>query len=194
MLISDNAKEKYRKRVKLMKPETGRKSTAKWLNKLLAYVLVLFMLSLISACVGTGTGSTLSTSAPGAQKALAKNMISAYELHKILTDHFGYVSIKLSDVHYALLDNSKIAQLERSGHCGSMNAKEIDGWGCDDYAIAAMVPMRNYAFGTVFGSGAGGAKQVVNVLVNVNKEVVYWEPQACRYYHGQFDKPDFILF
>ena len=59
-----------------------------------------------------------------------------------MTGYFGNVFIKLSDAKYALPDNTKVAALSR------FHVRQ--DWDCDDYAIAAMVPMRNYAFGVMY--------------------------------------------
>lgn len=112
--------------------------------------------------------------------------ITALELHRLLTDHFGRVFIKLSDTRYILPDNGKVATLSRVRH----NAD----WDCDDYAIAAMVPLRNYAFGVMYITTSNGYRHVVNVFVNRYREIVYWEAQTCQYYRGQFHKPELILF
>ena len=42
-----------------------------------------------------------------------QEQISAVELYKILTDHFGKVLIKLSDSKYTLPDNGKVVQLKK---------------------------------------------------------------------------------
>lgn len=112
--------------------------------------------------------------------------ITSLDLHRLLTDHFGKVHIKLSDTKYILPDNGKVASLSRVSH--------NEGWDCDDYAIAAMVPLRNYAFGVMFITTSNGYRHVVNVFVNRFREIVYWEAQTSQYYHGQFHKPELILF
>ena len=53
----------------------------------------------------------------------------------------------------------------------------------NDYAIAAMVPLRNYAFGAMFVTLSDGKKRVVNVFVNDKEEVVFWDsknPNSIR--------------
>lgn len=122
--------------------------------------------------------------------------ISAYELHKILTAHFGYVRIKMSDSQYILPDNNQVIQLSAPSRYELYGAaKSIrEKWDCDDYAIAAMAPMRNYAFGVMYITTTNNARHVINVFVNNKKEIIYWEPQTCRYYNGQFYKPELILF
>lgn len=123
------------------------------------------------------------------------SVISAYELHKMLTDRFGFVSIKLSDAQYLLPDSAMIDQLKNSGGCSMQTSSDgRERWGDDDYAIAAMVPMRNYAFGTVFLETSDGEKKVLNVFINSNREIVYWEAKTCRYYEGRLDKAEFMLF
>ncbi|MHB1349440.1 MAG: hypothetical protein C4563_00550 [Desulfobulbus sp.] len=112
--------------------------------------------------------------------------ISAHELHKILTGYFGNVFIKLSDAKYALADNDKVAAMSRF--------HVRPDWDCDDYAIAAMVPMRNYAFGVMYITTARGERHVANVFVNENREVVFWEAQKNEFYRGKFHKPELIVF
>lgn len=116
----------------------------------------------------------------------AGNEISAQELHKILTAYFGNVVIKLSDAKYALADNTKVAALSR------FNVRQ--DWDCDDYAIAAMVPMRNYAFGMMYITTAKGERHVANVFINQNREIMFWEAQKNEFYHGKFHKPELIVF
>ena len=125
-----------------------------------------------------------------------ERIISAEELRQILYNHFGRVQIRFGDSLYILPENGKVAQLGGAGHCepGFDNVIRPDGWDCDDYAIAALVPLRNYAFGAMFVTTASGQRHALNVFVNYNREVVYWEPQTCRYYQGRFYKPELILF
>lgn len=125
-----------------------------------------------------------------------EKIISATELQQILYDHFGRVQIRFSDTEYTLPDNGKVAQLGGTGHCepGHDNVIRPKDWDCDDYAIAALVPLRNYAFGAMFVTTENGRRHALNVFVNYKKEVVYWEPQTCQYFHGRFYKPDLILF
>lgn len=123
------------------------------------------------------------------------NIISAYELHKILTDHFGFVSIKLSDAQYALPDTGMFEQLKNSKSTRPQNGDgTIQDWGDDDYAFAAMVPMRNYAFGTIFFETPQDGKRIMNVFVDSNKKIVYWDAKACKYCEARLDKAEFILF
>lgn len=162
----------------------------------LSYMTMMIIFFLLPGCSGTvTTWQSIAEKAPGHLQESAPEIISAYELHKILTSHFGYVSIKLTDASYSLPDNSILARLERISEIKKIGeGMEVDGWSKDDYAIAAMVPMRNYAFGAMIIPGNGNQRQVMNVLVNSKKEVIYWEPQSCQYYQGQVDKPEFILF
>lgn len=116
----------------------------------------------------------------------AGNEITAHELHKILTGYFGNVFIKLSDAKYTLPDNARVAELSRF--------QDRRDWDCDDYAIAAMVPMRNYAFGVMYITTARGERHVANVFVNEKREIMFWEPQKNEYYQGKFHKPELIVF
>ena len=176
-----------------MKTHTAAKRVKKGIERMALGTAVLSMLFLLAACGGTTTKSAGLTTKPR-PKIEKHEIISAYELHKILTDHFGFINIKLSDVQYALTDNSKLDQLSASDYCKLNGGVGKENWGGDDYAIAGMVPMRNYAFGTMYNSSVDGNKKVMNVLVNNEKKVVYWEPKACQMYAGNFENPEFILF
>ncbi len=123
-----------------------------------------------------------------------QEIISAYELHKILTDHFGFVNIKLSDANYTLPDVRKLDNLAESNYCNPQSKISKNDWGNDDYAMAALVPMRNYAFGAVYVASADGDQQLMNIYINHSKEVVYMEPKTCENFSGQIDKPEFIFF
>lgn len=112
--------------------------------------------------------------------------ITAQELHKILTGYFGNVFIKLSDANYKLPNKAKVAALSH------FQVKQ--DWDCDDYAFAAMVPMRNYAFGMMYITTSEGNRHVANVFINQNREVVFWEPQKNEVYNGKFHKPELIVF
>lgn len=156
-----------------------------------ATISILFLLTACGGVSSNGNRQLMSVAKPHIEK---QDIISAYELHKILTDHFGMVNIKLSDAQYTLPDNGKLSQLSSLEHSSNLNRTGKTDWGSDDYAVAAMVPMRNYAFGTMYVASAGGNKQVMNVLVNNHREVVYWDAQAGGSYQGRFDSPEFILF
>ena len=175
-----------------MKTHTAKNIGKRIMKRTLLYAAAASVLFLMTACGGTTmkTDMTMANARPSTDK---QNTISAYELHKILTDHFGFVTIKLSDAQYALADNDKLAQLMSSDYCKPNGGKEKAGWGSDDYAIAEMVQMRNYAFGTMYASAVDGNKKVMNVLVNNSKKVVSWDPQTCQSYAGIVDKPEFIL-
>jgi len=112
--------------------------------------------------------------------------ISAYELHKLLTTHFGNVFIKLSDSKYALPSNKYVESMS--------NFNYREDWDCDDYAIAALVPMRNYAFGAMYITTARGERHVANLFVNQNLELVFWDAQKNEVYRGKFHKPELIIF
>ena len=127
-----------------------------------------------------------------------QGIISAQDLRKIFIDHFGITTVVLTDETYILPDNGKVSDIQSSQfvYC---NAQASDlfrpmGWDCDDYAAAAVVPMRNYAFGTMFVRTTRGTKHALNVFVNRKHEVWYWEPQTCQYYYGRFyAPPDMII-
>lgn len=125
-----------------------------------------------------------------------EQVVSAEELRRILYGHFGRVQIRFSDSQYMLPDNGKVAQLGGTGHCepGHDNVIRPDDWDCDDYAIAALVPLQNYAFGAMFVTTESGRRHALNVFVNYQREVVYWEPQTCEYFRDRFYKPELILF
>ena len=124
--------------------------------------------------------------------------ISAQDLRKLLIDHFGMTRIVLTDETYVLPDNGKVSdiQTDQFAYC---NAQASDrsrpmGWDCDDYAAAAVVPMRNYAFGTMYVTTTSGTKHAMNLFVNHRREVKYWEPQTCQYSYAKFHKPGLIVF
>ena len=124
--------------------------------------------------------------------------ITAQDLRKILIDHFGMTRIVLTDETYVLPDNGKVSDIQ-SDQFAYCNAQASDrsrpmGWDCDDYAAAAVVPMRNYAFGTMFVTTTRGTKHAMNLFVNHRHEVKYWEPQTCQYSYAKFHKPGLIVF
>lgn len=179
-----------------MKIITVGKNEMDRVKSLMLCTLTLIILSLMTACGGISPDrSDMQLESVARTHGEKEDIISAYELHKILTDHFGFVGIKLTDANYTLPDNERLAQLKTSDYSQKANGAKRNDWGSDDYAIAAMVPMRNYAFGTMYtASAAGSNKLVVNVLVNNRREVVYWDAQAGEYYQGEFGSPEFILF
>lgn len=178
----------------MQRDEVGERHQCKRQQKLLYFVISAIFLTM-SACSGAVTsGSQTSIKEFRPDNGTQQEVISAYELHRILTDHFGYVTIKLSDVSYKLPDDSKLEQLKNLDFGKPGEGIGHKEWGGDDYAIAAMVPMRNYAFGAMLISDHQGGKQVMNVLVNRRREVVYWEPRARQYSHARVDKPELILF
>ncbi len=124
--------------------------------------------------------------------------ISAQDLRRVLTDHFGLTTIVLTDEKYVLPDNGRVSDIQgkQFAYCNPEASVVFSpmGWDCDDYAAAAVVPMRNYAFGTMFVTTSRGTGHALNVFVNHRKEVVYWEPQTCDYYYGRFHKPALIIF
>lgn len=162
------------------------------LPKLLSYVFLAFSLS---SCAGTNANIDMLMSMVDGNID-RKEVITSAELHKILTDHFGQVRIKLSDTSYFLPDNGKVAQLTDFVYCSPHEGfgDRPANWDCDDYAIAAMVPLRNYAFGAMYVTTTNGKPHVLNVFVNLKKEVVYWEPQNCQYADVQFYRPELIIF
>ena len=164
------------------------------IEKIVKCLTLLFTLFLLTACGGNTRINLVVLQGNG--NLDDQVTVPAQELRQILTDHFGYVNIKLTDTKYALPDNGKLAQLDDFVHCplhGGDSMKPA-GWDCDDYSIAAMVPMRNYAFGTMYVKTEEGARHALNVFINRKKEVKYWEPQTCGYYHGRFQRPELIIF
>jgi len=125
-----------------------------------------------------------------------QEMISAEELKQVLVNHFGKVNIQFSASQYILPDNGKVVQAEDFAYCNpdTGDLARPRNWDCDDYAAAAMVPMRTYAFGTMYVTTVGGGRHALNVFVNRKREVKYWEPQECDYYYGRFYKPKLIVF
>ena len=164
--------------------KTTRRQAGNVLVKGLTVAFVMTMLFL-SACSYHKTDVDMFVSITNESRD-AGNEISALELHKILTAYFGNVFIKLSDAKYALPSNSNVTAMS------SFNVRQ--GWDCDDYAIAAMVPMRNYAFGVMYITTAKGDRHVANVFVNQNREIMFWEPQKNEFYRGKFHKPELIVF
>jgi len=164
-----------------MKSNTHRKSCV----ANLIHIAVISSLLLLSGCAGRNADFDMLKSMSNGTIDHHEE-ITALELFRLLTDHFGEVHIKLSDSSYSLPDNGKVAQLSHIRH--------NKDWDCDDYAIAAMVPLRNYAFGAMYVTTSSGYKHVLNVFVNRKKEVVYWEAETNQYYAGQFHKPELILF
>jgi hypothetical protein len=166
-----------------MKTTRRQASTALVRGLVVAFVMVQLFLS--AACSYHKTDVDMFVSITNENRD-GGNEISALELHKILTAYFGNVFIKLSDAKYALPANSKVSAMSR------FTARQ--DWDCDDYAIAAMVPMRNYAFGVMYITTAKGERHVANVFVNQNREIMFWEPQKNEFYHGKFHKPELIVF
>jgi hypothetical protein len=150
----------------------------------LVVAIVMAQLFLSAACSSHQTDADMLVMANLARNAGTE--ISAHELHKILTGYFGNVFIKLSDAKYALPDNERVAALSQ------FHSRQ--DWDCDDYAIAAMVPMRNYAFGVMYITTAQGERHVANVFINQKREVVFWEAQKNELYRGKFHKPELIVF
>ena len=76
-----------------MKNHTVPKRVKKAIERMALDTAVLSMFFLLSACGGTTTKSVGVTFKlrPRIDK---HEIISAYELHKIITDHFGFISIK----------------------------------------------------------------------------------------------------
>ena len=165
--------------------KTTRRQTYNALARGLAVAFVMTQLFLSAACSYHKTDVDMFVSISHESRD-AGNEISAYELHKILTAYFGNVFIKLSDAKYALPSNSNVTAMSR------FHSRQ--DWDCDDYAIAAMVPMRNYAFGVMYITTARGERHVANVFVNQNREIMFWEAQKNEMYHGKFHKPELIVF
>lgn len=151
----------------------------------LTVAFIVAQLILSAACATHQTDTSMMVTAPRENRATGSE-ISALELHKILTGYFGNVFIKLSDAKYTLPDNAKVVALSQF--------QNRQDWDCDDYAIAAMVPMRNYAFGVMYITTDHGERHVANVFVNQNREIMFWEAQKNEYYHGKFHKPELIVF
>ncbi len=152
--------------------------------------------SLLSSC-SSGYDASLDMDMALASGDIDKQeKISARELQEILFSHFGRVSISLTDTEYVLPDNGKVAQLSQSVFLDPIggNSGRHAGWDCDDYAIAALLPLRGYAFGIMFVTTANGDRHALNVFVNYKREIIYWEPQTRQYYQGQFHKPELIIF
>ena len=171
------------------------KTESKIFKNKTAFLSTLIALTLLAGCCGTNAQMDMMTAK--ANGTIEKSdRISAEELNRILNNHFGNVIAKFTDYEYSLPDNGKVAELSNSANCNAYpdNPARMNGWDCDDYAIAAMIPLRNYAFGAMYVKTASGVRHAMNVFVNRNKEVVYWEPQSCDYYHGEFHKPDLIFF
>jgi hypothetical protein len=165
--------------------KTTRRQTYNALARRLAVAFVMAQLFLSAACSYHKTDVDMFVSISHDANNVGSE-ISAHELHKILTAYFGNVFIKLSDAKYALPANSKVAAMSRF--------QSRQDWDCDDYAIAAMVPMRNYAFGMMYITTAKGDRHVANVFVNQNREVMFWEAQKNELYNGKFHKPELIVF
>ncbi|GAB4346401.1 MAG: hypothetical protein Kow0089_23750 [Desulfobulbaceae bacterium] len=166
-----------------------------FIRRAILCITTVFMLLASSACTSTVQQVATDAGKPVRSSVASVNdeIISAYELHKILTDQFGYISIKLSDANYSLPDTDTILQLKNSAFCDPSGRKGMEGWGSDDFAIAEMVPMRNSAFGTMYVPSPDG-KKVMNILVNRDREIIYWEPVSCQYLQAAIDKPELILF
>ncbi len=175
--------------------KTNQYSFKKNLQQVLKSLIVLLILSLLCSCVGADANDDMMRSIASGD-INREDHISARELKQILIAHFGDVKIMFSDPQYVLPDNGKVVQLSNLVHCGTNQGTTLKttDWDCDDYAIAALVPLRNYAFGAMFVTTSNGIRHALNVFVNHKREVVYWEPQTCQYYRGQFYKPELILF
>ncbi|MHB8810430.1 MAG: hypothetical protein ACYC9M_10510 [Desulfobulbaceae bacterium] len=165
--------------------KTVHRQTRKALARGLTVAFLMTQLVLSAACSYHKTDVEMFVSISHENRG-GGNEISAYELHKILTGYFGNVFIKLSDAKYALPDNAKVEALSQF--------HDRQDWDCDDYAIAAMVPMRNYAFGVMYITTARGERHVANVFVNQNREIMFWEAQKNELYQGKFHKPELIVF
>lgn len=158
-----------------------------------AMIMVCF---LVSSCASGYDASLDMDMAIASGEIEKQEKISAHELQEILVSHFGRVIISVTDDEYVLPDNGKVAQLSRSVFLDPVggNSGRHSGWDCDDYAIAALLPLRSYAFGVMFVTTASGVRHALNVFVNYKKEVIYWEPQTRQYYQGQFHRPELIIF
>lgn len=160
-----------------------------------AILSALLILTLLTGCAGSDARLDLARSrANGTIERTSQ--VTAQELYQIITRHFGRVNVKFIDSTYLLLDNGKVVELSEDA-IQSPDSNELTRgarWDCDDYAIAAMVPLRNFAFGAMYIKTEGGTRHAINVFVNVKREVVYWEPQTKDYYRGRFHKPDLIVF
>ena len=155
-------------------------------GKYITALAVLLFLILTSSCSQqAGLSAAVPRPEPGSEVRDSRT-ISAHELHRLLSDRFGRVFIKLSDAAYTLPDKQQVAQLSRMG--------EKEGWDSADYAIAAMVPLRNYAFGAMYTNGGQGSRRVINVFVTRSREIVFWEARNCTSYHGRLEKPELIVF
>ena len=80
--------------------------------------------------------------------------ITAQELRRVLIDYFGLTTIVLTDEKYVLPDNGRVSDIQGKQFAyrnpeASVIFSPME-WDCDDYAAAAVVPMRNCAFGTMF--------------------------------------------
>ncbi|MEN8199379.1 MAG: hypothetical protein ABFR63_04830 [Thermodesulfobacteriota bacterium] len=171
-----------------------RKSNTRIVNVLFWFFIVPLTL-VLSGCGNHATVDRWQARASG--NLHTQKRISAKALRSILVDHFGVTMIILTDETYVLPDNGKVSdiQSQQFTYCNAQNSAMYrpKGWDCDDYAAAAVVPMRNYAFGTMFVKTTKGTKHALNVFVNHKHEVMYWEPQTCQYYHEQFYTPPAIL-
>lgn len=172
----------------------SKRTATRTLKKTFAVPAVMILLFLFAGCAGTSSDmDRLMARTQGTINQSEK--ISADELYRIICNHFGRVNVKMIDNEYTLPDNGKVAEL--AGNATRLpwdDLTEKDDWDCDDYAIAAMVPLRNYAFGAMYVKTASGSRHAMNVFVNRNREVFYWEPQTRDYYRGRFHKPDLIIF
>jgi len=167
------------------------------------------MLSLIVAALSflfLNSGCATSSSVDRWKSELAEEIgqqrtISGKDLQKILMFNFGLRKVFLTDQIYILPDNDKVSELQQKQfpHCtrSISTSKAIhshSGWDHDDYAAAAVVPMRNYAFGTMYIENTNGTMHAINVFVNSKHEVWYWEAQTCQYSSERLHSPKMVIF
>jgi len=156
---------------------------------------ILFQIILLSAC-GAQNDAIESMMSAAPLNSGPQKMISAQELHRVLFNQFGNVNFQLSDSRYILPDQQKLAQLENSDFA-PQHGDVMSGtrqWDCNDYATAAMVPMRNYAFGTMYVTSADGSRHVRNVYINQNHKVEFWEPPQCQPDNSVMSETKLIVF
>lgn len=167
------------------------------IGKTMKYFGLLYFIFLLSSCASFPSQESLNMliALERINTINTQPEISAYDLHKILTSRFGHVRIKLSDTVYTLPDNDKVVQLLQPAYDPSYVCNQVGefNWGRTDFAIASMVLLRNYAFGTMFVTASDGDQYVINVFVNNRKEIVLWDPQKSEHYQGQVDVPELIL-
>lgn len=164
------------------------------IGKAVKYFGLFYLTFLLASCASLPKQSDMNYAiAPG--QANMQESISAHDLHKILTSRFGYVRIKLSDAKYTLPEDAEVVQLLHPSYdlTNTDDTRRQAHWDSDDFAIAAMVPLRNYAFGAMFVTASNGDRHVINLFVNNRKEIVLWDSQHSQYYQGQINKPELIL-